>query len=678
MKLQDPLSVVKGVGPAVEKALHSLGLQTIGDLLDYLPRRYEDYSEVASIARLHPGAVTIMAEVKQASGRYIRRGLHITEALVSDESGSLRVTWFNQPYRAAALKTGQRYYFSGQYELSYQRMQLMNPSAELAADFTLNTARIVPVYRENKNISSKQLRKVIGQCLSVADTLPETLPVWLLKSAQLLGRAEAVRAMHYPESSEQLAAAKRRFGYEEVFRLALASLLNKQEIAAERSLSIPFDEALAKEFVGHLPFKLTDDQRKAVWQIYLDMQKPHPMNRLVEGDVGSGKTVVAVMASVMAMHQGYQVALMAPTEILARQHAETLQKLLEPLGLSKQLLLLVGSMKEGQKKTAHTHITDGTVKLIVGTHALIQDAVDMQNLGLIIIDEQHRFGVDQRKALMSKAGLMPHVLSLTATPIPRSLALTLYGEMDVSVLREKPQGRLSIKTEMILHGSRDALYKDLTNAVEAGRQLYVVCPLITESDALAAQSVEKVYDELRKTYFKTLRVGLLHGRLKTDEKQAVMAAFAAKKLDVMVATTVIEVGVDVPNATLMVIESADRFGLAQLHQLRGRVGRGSEQSHCYLVLSSGVEPTKRLRAVTTSNDGFKLAEYDLELRGAGAIYGSAQHGALDLRVAKLTDTALIAAARNGAKTFVKRGENLLQYHELAEHVSRLRAVTNLN
>lgn len=678
MKLRDPLSVVKGVGPAVEKALRSLGLQTVGDLLDYLPRRYEDYSEVTAIARLHPGAVTIMAEVKQASGRYIRRGLHITEALVNDESGSLRVTWFNQPYRAAALKIGQRYYFSGQYELNYQRMQLMNPSAELAADFTLNTARIVPVYRENKAISSKQLRKVIRQCLTVADTLPETLPVWLTESAQLLSLAEAVRAMHYPESNEQLAAAKRRFGYEEVFRLVLASLLNKQEIAAERSLSIPFDEALAKEFVGHLPFRLTDDQRKAVWQIYLDMQQPHPMNRLVEGDVGSGKTVVAVMASVMAMRQGYQVALMAPTEILARQHAETLQKLLEPLGLSKQLLLLVGSMKDTQKKIAHTRIADGSAKLIVGTHALIQDAVDMQKLGLIIIDEQHRFGVDQRKALMSKAGLMPHVLSLTATPIPRSLALTLYGEMDVSVLREKPQGRLPIKTEMILHGGRDALYKDLTNAVGIGRQLYVVCPLITKSDTLAAQSVERVYDELRKTYFKTVRVGLLHGRLKTDEKQAVMAAFAAKKLDVLVATTVIEVGVDVPNATLMVIESADRFGLAQLHQLRGRVGRGSEQSHCYLVLSSGVEPTKRLRAITTSNDGFKLAEYDLELRGAGAIYGSAQHGALDLRVAKLTDTALIAAARNGAKTFVKRGENLLQYHELAEHVSRLRAVTNLN
>lgn len=678
MELESKLSVVKGVGPAVEKALFSLGLETIGDLLDYLPRRYEDYSVVTSVAYLKPGVVTVMAEVKQVSGRYARRGFHITEALVSDETGSLRVTWFNQPYRAAGLKVGQMYYFSGQYELSYQRMQLMNPSAEMVADFTLNTARIVPVYRENKSISSKQIRKIIGQCLAVADTLPETLPTWLVQSAQLMNRAEAVRAMHYPETSEQLATARRRLGYEEVFELSLASLLNKQEIAAEQSLAIPFDEQLAKEFVGHLPFTLTNDQRKAVWQIYLDMQQPHPMNRLVEGDVGAGKTVVAAMAAIMAMRQGYQVAVMAPTEILASQHAETFYKLLKPLGAADQLLVLIGSMKPAQKKAAHVRIADGSARLLVGTHALIQDAVTVPRLGLIIIDEQHRFGVEQRKALMAKAGLMPHVLSLTATPIPRSLALTLYGELDISVLREKPAGRLPIATELVLHGARDALFKRLATEVAAGRQLYVVCPLITESDTLAVQSVETVFDELRAKYFKHARVGLLHGKLKGADKQTVMQDFAAGTLDVLVATTVIEVGVDVPNATLMVIESAERFGLAQLHQLRGRVGRGSEQSHCYLVLSASVEPNKRLRAVATSNDGFKLAEYDLELRGAGAIYGAMQHGALDLRVAKLTDTELISAARSGAKLFVERGENLVQYTELAGRVSKLRAVTNLN
>ncbi len=678
MELNSPLSVVKGVGPAVEKALFSLGLTTIGDLLDYLPRRYEDYSVITPVKQLHPGIVTIMAEVKQVTGRYVRRGMHITEALVSDKTGSLRVTWFNQPYRATSLKIGQQYYFSGQYELSFQRMQLMNPSAEMVADFTLNTARIVPVYRENKNISSKQIRKIIGQCLAVADTLPETLPAWLVQDAKLMSRAEAVRAMHYPESSEQLVMAKRRLGYEEVFELSLASLLNKQEIAAERSLKIPFDELLAKEFVGHLPFTLTDDQRKTVWQIYLDMQKPHPMNRLIEGDVGAGKTVVAAMAAVMAMRQGYQVALMAPTEILARQHAETLHKLFTPLGAADQLLIIVGSMKPAQKAAAHKRISDGSTRFIIGTHALIQDAVDMQQLGLIIIDEQHRFGVKQRKALMAKAGLMPHVLSLTATPIPRSLALTLYGELDISVLRQKPAGRLPIATEIILHGSRDSLYKNLTTKLTDGQQLYVVCPLITESDTLSVQSVETVFEELKKKYFSKHRVGLLHGKLSSTDKQSVMQEFARGEIDVLVATTVIEVGVDVPNATLMAIESAERFGLAQLHQLRGRVGRGSQQSHCYLVLSASVEPNKRLRAVATSNDGFKLAEYDLELRGAGAIYGAMQHGALDLRVAKLTDTELIAAARSGAKSFIERGENLLQYTELEERVTKLRAVTNLN
>lgn len=676
--MQSSLNQVKGVGPALEKALASLGLFTVGDLLDYLPRRYEDYSEVRSIAQLMPGTVTIKATLERASGRYIRRGMHITEAVVTDGSGSLRVTWFNQPYRATALKAGQPYYFSGQYGLSYQRMQLINPSAELVTDFTLNTARIVPVYRENKNMTSKQLRKIIGQCLPAADDLPETLPMWLVRSAGLMARATAVRNMHYPASTDDLTDAQRRFGYQEVFELAVASLLNKQENAAEHALAIPFDEKIAKDFVAKLPFKLTDDQRKSVWQIYRDMEFRYPMNRLIEGDVGSGKTVVAAMAAVMAIHAGYQVALMAPTEILARQHYETLSPIFDAIGGATKVVLLTGGMKAAQKAKIQAAVSDGAAKFIIGTHALIQEKVDMQRLGLIVIDEQHRFGVEQRKELMRKAGHMPHVLSLTATPIPRSLALTLYGEMDISILREKPTGRLPIITKLVGHGERDVLYTSLANEVMSGAQLYVVCPLVEESDVLSAKSAENVFNELIKTYFKTLRVGILHGRLKSADKEAVMKAFATRQLDVLVATTVIEVGVDVPNATLMVIESAERFGLAQLHQLRGRVGRGSQQSFCYLVLNPGTEPTKRLRAVATSNDGFRLAEYDLELRGAGAIYGAMQHGALDLRVAKLTDVELIAEARSGAEKFIARGEDLLQYPELAKRVTKFRTVTNLN
>jgi ATP-dependent DNA helicase RecG len=435
---------------------------------------------------------------------------------------------------------------------------------------------------------------------------------------------------------------------------------------------------VAKKFVSELPFQLTDAQRKAVWQIYQDMEKSQPMNRLVEGDVGSGKTVVAAMAALMVLHRGHQVVLMAPTEILARQHGNTIQQLLTPLGYGEQVGLLVGSLKPAAKKNAHQAIKDGQLTFIVGTHAVIQEKVDLHNLELIIIDEQHRFGVEQRKTLMSKAGHMPHVLSLTATPIPRSLALTLYGELDLSLLDQKPPGRLDAKTTIVSPNSRAQLYAEIDNELTAGRQLFVVCPLVNESDLTPASSAEETYKTLSKGAFKHRRVGLLHGQMKADDKQAVMQQFVDHELDVLVATTVIEVGVDVPNATVMLIENADRFGLSQLHQLRGRIGRGQHQSYCYLMMSDSSAPTRRLRAMEQTNDGFRLAELDLELRGPGAIYGTMQHGALDLRIAKLTDTKLIASARTAAAKFIDRHESLVQYSELNNHVTRLRAVTNLN
>jgi ATP-dependent DNA helicase RecG len=484
--------------------------------------------------------------------------------------------------------------------------------------------------------------------------------------------------MHFPSSASELAAARRRLGFEEVVELSLASMLNKQESMRESALAIPFDLKLARNFVAGLPFALTDDQRRVVWQAYQDMEHRYPMNRLVEGDVGSGKTVVAAMVALMAMRQGYQVAFMAPTELLARQHAETLTKLMESVGESSGVLLLVGGMSSAQKSTAHNAIAEGRAKLLVGTHALFQEKVDMHRLGLIIVDEQHRFGVEQRKSLMAKAGHMPHVLSLTATPIPRSLALTLYGELDISVLKTKPAGRQPIQTKVVSATGRKALYEKVLGELGNGRQAFVVCPLISESDVLSAASAEKVYEELGRTYLQGCRIGLLHGKLKPQDKDAIMQQFVAAELDVLVATTVIEVGVDVPNASVMVIESAERFGLAQLHQLRGRVGRGGHEAHCYLVLSDDKAPSKRLRAIETSQDGFRLAELDLELRGPGAIYGAMQHGALDLRVVQLSDTKLIAEARSAAQAFMNRGDDLLQYPELASRVQRLRAVTNLN
>ncbi len=670
--------MLKGVGPELEKKFQLLGIKTIAQLLQYLPRRYEDYSEVMDIRDTQPGPVTIKAVVKQAKGRYVRRGMHITEAVASDATGSMRLVWFNQPYRATGLKPGGEYYFSGLFELSHQHMQMTSPSAELVNDFPVNTARIVPVYRETKGLTSKQIRRTISVCRHLISQLPETLPEWLVAEQRLISRGDAVLAMHFPESSEQLLAAKKRLGFEEVFELSLAALLNKQELATDTTLAIPFDEKLARKFVEGLSFTLTNAQRKAIWQIYLDIQAEHPMNRLIEGDVGSGKTVVAAMAALMVVSQNYQVAFMAPTELLARQHAETIYKLLQPLGMDNEVILLVGALSVAQKRKAHEAIRTGQGRFIVGTQALIQEKVDMQRLGLVVIDEQHRFGVEQRKMLMGKAGHMPHLLSMTATPIPRSLALTLYGELDVSILDEKPVGRQHIKTEITSPNSREPVYADIKKELRAGKQMFVVCPLISESEAFAANSAEKTYEQMHKKDFKEFRVGLLHGKMKSEDKNRVMQQFVQQQLDILVSTTVIEVGVDVPNASVMLVESAERFGLAQLHQLRGRVGRGADKAHCYLMMSDSKAPSRRLRALESSNDGFRLAELDLQLRGPGAIYGSMQHGALDLRVAKLTDIHLIANARAAAKEFIQKKENLLKYKELNSHVSRLRAVTNLN
>lgn len=678
MTLESDISGVKGVGAAAAGSFAASGIHNVGDLVVNFPRRYDDYSQVTPIVKLKPGIVTIKACIKQAKGRYVRRGMHITEAVASDNTDSVRLVWFNQPYRAAALKPGVEYFISGQFELSFQRLSIMNPSVELASDFPVNTARIVPVYRETKKLKSLQIRRVLKQTMPLVRELPETLPAWLVEKERLIGRAQALELIHFPSNAHALESARKRLGFEEVFRLTLAGLLNKYEFQSEHAIAVPFNEPLAKEFVKNLPFKLTDAQRKAVWRIYLDIQKTAPMNRLLEGDVGSGKTVVATMAALMAMEQDFQVAFMAPTELLARQHANTLHALLKPLGFEKQLLLLVGSLSAAQKKRAHDRIKNGDARLIVGTHALIQEKVDMKQLVLVIVDEQHRFGVEQRKKLQAKAGHAVHVLNMTATPIPRTLALSLYGELDITRIVTKPGNRKPIITEICSPNSREQLYASINMELDAGRQAFVVTPLISESQAVKGRSAEQVFEELKNGAFSHRRLGLLHGKLKPEDKQRVMQEFVDGKTDVLVATTVIEVGVDVPNATVMLLESADRFGLAQIHQLRGRVGRSEHQGYCYLMMSDSSAPPKRLRALEASNDGFKLAELDLRIRGPGAIYGTMQHGALDLRIAELTDIQLITRARTAAQEFIDKGEDLLKYPLLAEHVEKLRAVTNLN
>jgi ATP-dependent DNA helicase RecG len=677
--LNSSITEIHGVGDAAASLYAQIGIKTIRDLLDYYPRTYNDYSDIQNIASLKPGTVTIKAKIKQITGRYVRRGMHITEAVASDATGSIRVVWFNQPYRAQSMVPDQYYYISGNFELSHQKFAILNPSAERESDFPINTARIIPVYRETKGLKSSRIRKTIKQILPLIKTLEETLPKWLVLEQALMSRADALCTIHYPESSKSLELARRRLGFEEVFELTLAALLNKHESLHNKALSIPFNQILAKNFVSHLPFTLTDDQRRVIWQIYSDMQGKHTMNRLIEGDVGSGKTVVATMAALMAIEQGFQVALMAPTELLARQHADTIFKLLEPLGFHNYVSLLVGGMAPQQKKTTKIHIKEGHVRFIIGTHTLIQESVDMHKLGLVIIDEQHRFGVEQRKKLQAKAGHMPHVLSMTATPIPRSLALTLYGELDISIIATKPSNRLPIITKLISPNSIAALYQTVDEQIQSGRQIYVVCPLVTDSSAMAdVKSVEEVHKTLSQGPFKHRRVALLHGKMKSTEKSELMKQFINHEYDILVSTTVIEVGVDVPNATVILIENADRFGLAQLHQLRGRVGRNHYQGYAYPILSDSKAPSKRLQAFERTTDGFKLAELDLTLRGPGAIYGTFQHGQLDLRVAKLTDIKLIEQARTTAYQFISKDEKLVQYKHLAKRVTQLRAVTNLN
>jgi ATP-dependent DNA helicase RecG len=670
------LTELKGVGPSVARTFAGINIHSVSDLLHYYPRTHQDYSEITDIAKIRPGAVTIKVQIKQAKGRYVRRGMHVTEAVASDETGSVRIVWFNQPYRADSLKSDEWYFVTGKMELRRQRFAITNPSTELVSDMPVHTARIVPIYRESKGITTTLIRKTMAQAVNHLELISEILPDWVREEYKLLTYRESIKELHFPSSADMLAQARRSLGFVEVFELMLASQFNKQEIESEIAPVISFDETFTKKFVSHLPFTLTDAQRKAAWQTLLDMQQAKPMNRLVEGDVGSGKTVVAAMAALSAIRAGYQATLLAPTELLARQHADSMLDLLTPMGLEDGVGLLVGSLRPAAKKRAQAALADGRIRFAIGTHALLQ-GLSLQNLGLIIIDEQHRFGVEQRKQLLKTTGKMPHVLSMTATPIPRSLALTLYGELDISLLDAMPPGRKSIITKIASPNSREPLEAHMRDEIAKGHQVYVVCPLISESAVLQTVSAEATYERLRRK-FKDKNIALLHGKLKNDEKTSIMEEFVAGNTDILVATTVIEVGVNVPNATIMVIEGADRFGLAQMHQLRGRVGRSTDQSYCYIVPSDSKAPSRRLRALAQSSDGFKLAELDLELRGPGAIYGTLQHGELDLRFANLSDHKLLADTRSAVKAFTKKKEKLTQYPELSRRVRLAQAVITLN
>lgn len=678
MILQSSIETIKGVGKQTAEKLRLLGIETAEDLLYFFPRKYEDFSNIVAVSQIEPGPVTIQARVDSVTAKYVRRGLHITEAVLCDKAGDkVRAVWYNQSYRITQLQTKDEFYFSGVYDFQRNRYVLSNPSAEKVADVALNTGRIVPVYKEVTGVKSHNIRKLVHELRPLMQFLPETLPAEIVKSQKLMSINEALVHMHFPENAEKLAQAKERFAFTELFELLLASLLNKQDNTRLPGWQIPFKQDLAQQFTTALPFTLTGAQKRAAWEILQDFNSgSHPMNRLLQGDVGSGKTAVAAMAGFMAVKQGFQVAFMAPTEILATQHAETLAKLLEPLGINFALLL--GSVKPKAKKALQERIAAGDVDIVVGTHALIQKETIFHKLGFVVIDEQHRFGVQQRADLLAKSERMPHLLSMSATPIPRSLALTVYGELEVSVIDELPKGRKPIETEIHSPNSRAQLYAKIDQQIAAGRQVYVVCPLIGESETSDYKSVEEEFKRLKNSVFKHRRLGMLHGQLKSDEKEAIMHAFKQGSIDILISTTVVEVGVDVPNASIMLIEGADRFGLAQLHQLRGRVGRGEHQSYCYLVPSSSQKPSQRLRELEKSQDGFYLAEVDLELRGPGEIYGKMQHGKLNLQVANLADTRLTKRARQAAEELLKSGVDLVQYKRLHTNIMSYRKLTTLN
>ena len=676
MNIDTELSNIKGVGPKTAEKLAESGFTTVADIIDFLPRTYEDFSEITDISKLRPGKVTIKAHAESVSTRIVRRAMRVTTATLVDDTGKVQAVWFNQPYRVTQLKSGDEFYFSGEFGFKAGKYQITSPSAEAVKDLPVQTGRILPIYPKKAGLKPSLTRSVLDKIRPIVTMLPETMPADIITKEKLLSRADAMMGLHFPDSKKQADSARERLAFEELFELLLASRLNKQENSKLQGFEIKFDQPEIKKFVEKLPFKLTGAQKRALWDILCDFEKTNPMNRMLQGDVGSGKTVVAGGAAYQASVAGYQAAIMAPTEILATQHAETLNKLLSPFGT--KVALLTGSVKGKARTELNKAIADGKVDIVVGTHALFQDAVKFKKLGFVVIDEQHRFGVKQRQQLLAKSAKMPHLLSMTATPIPRSLQLTVFGDLDISVLNELPAGRKEIITKIWSPNRRDALYEIIREELNKGRQAYVVTPLIEESTDPNSEKIaaEAEFKKISREY-KDLKVGLLHGKMKSDEKEQTMKDFIEHKLDILVATTVIEVGVDVPNSTVMLIENADQFGLSQLHQLRGRVGRGEHQSYCYLMMSDSRAPSRRLREIEKSNDGFYLSEVDLQLRGPGEIYGTMQHGELNLQIASLADTKLIARAARAAEQFVAT-DDLAKYPTLRHNVNKYQRLTTLN
>mgnify|MGYP002078670999 CR=1 FL=1 len=603
-----------------------------------------------------------------------RAGKALTKATITDETGSLDVIWFSQPYLQRVLHNGMKVILSGKAKYSYGKTTLQNPSYEEIKEEQMHTGRIVPVYHQTEGIHSKWIREKLKPIIEAwAFQLKDYMPQSIKDEYNLISYSTAVKEAHFPSDEEKLTRAKFRLSFDELFLLQLKALQKKwlwQNVKEHESKPVPKHKDLDL-FIANLPFELTNAQQRCLEEIITDMEKPYPMSRLLQGDVGSGKTVVAAAAILNTYKVGYQTALMAPTEILAKQHYNTLFKLLQPIGMNIQYIS--GSTTDKQKKELINQLKTGTVDLVVGTHALIQEGVGFHNLGLAVIDEQHRFGVKQRNIL--KQASHPHLLSLSATPIPRTLAMTLYGDQDLSIIDEMPKGRQEIITRIVPEKKRIDAYRWIENQVMKGRQAFIICPLIDESDTLEVKSAIQEYQNLSENIFPHLKVGLLHGKMKSEEKETIMKAFKANEINVLVSTSVIEVGIDVPNASIMIIEGADRFGLSQLHQFRGRVGRGEHQSYCFLFPKNYSQDSKtRLGAMVSHASGFKLSEIDLQLRGPGEIFGVKQSGIPDLKMASLTDSKTISLAREAAQKIINEDPFLEKHPELDEKLFELQDV----
>ncbi len=730
LELNTDITKINRVGVQTAKRLKKLGVETVEDLLYYFPFRYDDFSKITPIDNLKAGeSANVVGQIELIqSKRSHRKRMSIVEALVSDDTESIKVIWFNQPFIAKNLRVGDKVSLAGKVEDDYGSFIMKSPIYEKipqthlnppspplikrgniknppfikggGGGFAVHTQGFVPNYHLTANITQKQVRFLIKQVVGLAKEVKDWLPNEIEKNLKLLNLGDAISKIHFPKNKQDIDNARRRLAFNELFLIQAQSQLIRRDTLQCVAEKIKFLKKETKKFVDSLPFKLTDAQRKAAWEILQDIESPHPMSRLLEGDVGSGKTVVALMAILNTVLNKKQAVLMVPTEILAKQHYDSVINFFADFDI--KVGLMTRSTRQGtwnkehgtksnglSKKKMTKAIKGGEVDVIIGTHALIQETIEFKNLSLVIIDEQHRFGVEQRKMIIEKSGphpdpllskereKMPHLLSMTATPIPRSLALALYGDLDISVIDEMPIGRKKILTKVVPEIKRKKVYDFIREKIKEGRQVFVICPLIDMSDKLGVKSVKEEFEKLDKKVFKDLNIGMLHGRMpargwsasggKATSKEQVMRDFLDNKIKILVSTSVVEVGVDVPNAAIMMIEGADRFGLAQLHQFRGRVGRSDHQSYCFLFTESDSPKTlKRLQALVDNNDGFALAKMDLKFRGPGEVYGTMQKGFPELKMASLFDYELMKLAKSEAEKLIKKDENLSNYLELKE------------